>query len=275
MQESNPFPPDPYGKPPPTLKSAALCRDWCRLTADAHEAFWKEHLAGKESETEPESDSSLTSPSKLLQTKIAHAAPVGEDTVRPKPIPSKPTSVSVGSTSTKTAKKTANNAITSGKIAILALFTLKHRQLVLPSNQCIKGSGSARPRQSWSRALTGQAEPGRPKKPGSGFDKPGPSREAAALEHLDGMGEAALGGSTAPRHSVPAPRMGNLDKALKVQMRDEKGVFSPCSHALENLTLKEPASRHERGVTESRLLQQVMRPVHDSRKLGATAMLWT
>ncbi|KAF8508317.1 hypothetical protein JB92DRAFT_3120951 [Gautieria morchelliformis] len=113
MQESNPFPPDPYGKPPPTLKSATLCRDWCRLTADAREAFWKEHLAGEESETEPESDSSLTSPSKLFQTKIAHAAPVEEDTVRPKPIPSKPTSISVGSTSTKTAKKTANNAITS------------------------------------------------------------------------------------------------------------------------------------------------------------------
>ncbi|KAF8490123.1 hypothetical protein JB92DRAFT_3129088 [Gautieria morchelliformis] len=80
MRESNPFPPDPYGKPPPSLKIAALRRDWCRLTADAREAFWKEHLAGEESETEPESDSSLTNPSKLLQTKIAHAAPVEEDT---------------------------------------------------------------------------------------------------------------------------------------------------------------------------------------------------
>ncbi|KAF8482270.1 hypothetical protein JB92DRAFT_2837353 [Gautieria morchelliformis] len=94
MWESNPFPPDPYGKLPPTLKSAALRRNWCRLTADVREAFWKEHLAGEESETEPESDSSLTSPSKLFQTKIARAAPVEEDTIRLKPVPSKHTSVS-------------------------------------------------------------------------------------------------------------------------------------------------------------------------------------
>ncbi|KAF8495296.1 hypothetical protein JB92DRAFT_1117254 [Gautieria morchelliformis] len=81
-----------------------------------------------------------------------------------------------------------------------------------------------------TNSLPSQASsPGRPKKPGSGFDKPGPSCEAAALERLDDMGEAALGGSTAPRHSTSAPLVGRLDKALKVQMRDEKGVFHPAA----------------------------------------------
>ncbi|KAF8483062.1 hypothetical protein JB92DRAFT_2837255 [Gautieria morchelliformis] len=98
---------------------------------------------------------------------------------------------------------------------------------------CFPGPGLGRDKAG---AEPLQAEPSRAvavsrpfQKPGSGFDKPGPSREAAALERLDGMGEAALGGSTAPRHSAPAPRVGNLDKALKVQMRDEKGVFHPAA----------------------------------------------
>ncbi|KAF8465183.1 hypothetical protein JB92DRAFT_3136036 [Gautieria morchelliformis] len=51
-------------------------------------------------------------PSKLLPTKLAHAAPVEENTARPKPVPSKPTSVSVGGTSAKTTQKPANHAIT-------------------------------------------------------------------------------------------------------------------------------------------------------------------
>jgi hypothetical protein len=68
MRANNPYPPDPYGKPPPSLKSATLRRDWYGLPAEAREAFWKEHHAGEEnSDTQPDSDSDLTSPSKLLR----------------------------------------------------------------------------------------------------------------------------------------------------------------------------------------------------------------
>ncbi|KAF8497275.1 hypothetical protein JB92DRAFT_2834460 [Gautieria morchelliformis] len=112
MRGSNPFPPDPYGNPPPSLKSAMLHCNWYRLTVDAHEACWNEHLTGEESDTEPKSDYNLTSPSKLLPTKKAHATPMEEETARPKPVPSKPTSVSVSGTSAKTAKKPPNHAIT-------------------------------------------------------------------------------------------------------------------------------------------------------------------
>jgi hypothetical protein len=99
MRANNPFPPDPYGKPPPSLKSAALRRDWYKLTADVREAFWTEHLARDGSDTQPESDSDVISPSELLRelpkkkTGVALPEEETQETVS-RTVPFKPTSVS-------------------------------------------------------------------------------------------------------------------------------------------------------------------------------------